>query len=269
VAQLAEAGIRLFAVTDHDTVAALPAVAEAARRHGLAWLPGIEITAVEAHRDVHVLGYGFDVQSSALAQFLRAQRDARLERIHQFARRFDDLGVPVDLTPLVTQAQTSDGRAVGRAHVARSLVAAGHARTVDEAFDRWLAPGRPGFVPRHGAPVADVVMRIVDAGGLASLAHPALLRDDRIVEQALGGSRLQAVEAYHSEHDAIVTRHYAEWSGRLGLAVSGGSDFHGVAANRMRRLGAVTLPIGAYDALRARAAGGAFAWPDATDARRP
>jgi predicted metal-dependent phosphoesterase TrpH len=264
VAQVARAGVRLFAVTDHDTVAALPVVASIAADHGLRWIPGIEITAVEHDRDVHVLGYGFDVASSSLATFLSDQRASRLERLVEFGRRFEALGLPFDVAPLLEQAQARSGRSVGRAHVARALIAAGHVGSMDEAFDKWLGSGRPGFVRRRGAPVRDVVRQIAAAGGIASLAHPGLLRDADVVSRAME-SGIAALEAYHSEHDAEATRHYLELAKRGGLGVSGGSDFHGEASNRKRRIGDVSLPLDAYQDLRRRAsqAGCSYGWPDA------
>jgi predicted metal-dependent phosphoesterase TrpH len=256
----------VFAVTDHDTVSGLAGATAAAERQGLACVPGIEVTAVEQERDVHVLGYGFDARSLRLETFLQEQRASRLDRIRQFERRLAALGMPFDAAPLVARAEARGGRAVGRAHVARALVAAGHVGSVDEAFDAWLLPGRPAFVPRRGAPVAEVVACLREAGGLTALAHPALLRNDGLVERLLVDG-IDALEAFHSEHDAEATLRYADWSARAGLAVTGGSDFHGVQASRQRRLGGVSLPPDAYRVLRARAShvGTAVAWPDAPD----
>lgn len=252
VARMAAAGIRLFAVTDHDTVAALPAVAAAAARAGLASLSGIEVTAIERGRDVHVLAYGFDEHDPKLADFLAAQRASRLERLEAMAARLAALGMPIDIEPLLVLQQTGRGRAVGRAHVARLLVSANHVRSVDEAFEEWLLPGRPAFVPRRGPSVRDVVRHIAAAGGITSLAHPGLLRDDTWVAELME-SGVAAIEAFHSEHDEAATHRYLELARRRGLAVSGGSDFHGAEANRARPLGGVSLPSEHYATLRERA----------------
>lgn len=261
VAQIAAAGLRLFAVTDHDTVAALPAVAAAARRHNLEWLTGIEVTAIEGGRDVHVLGYGFDDASPSLATFLADQREARLERLRAFDERFRQLGMPIDVDSLIRQP-AGGGRALGRAHVARLLVAAGHVESVAAAFDMWLSPGCPGFVPRRGPTVREVVAHLERAGGIASLAHPHLLRDDTLVQE-LSLSGLSALEAFHSEHDEEATHRYLRLAEARGLAVSGGSDFHGAGANRARRLGGVHLPVEHYNQLRAHGLqmARAGAWP--------
>lgn len=246
-------------------MAALPAVAAAASAAGLGWLPGIEITAVEGGRDVHVLGYGFDPASPRLASFLTTQRNSRLQRIREFGARFAELGMPIDVSTLLSGAAQQGGRSVGRAHISRLLLQAGHVASIDEAFAAWLAPGRPGFVPRQGAPVGDVVAEIATAGGLASLAHPGLLHDDELVAKVLACG-LQAMEAYHTDHDAEATAHYLSWSARVGLAVTGGSDYHGDSSKRRGRPGDVGLPVEAYRELRrlAVAAGSACPWPDVT-----
>lgn len=252
MARVAAAGVRVFSVTDHDTVAALPEVAAAAERHGLAWIPGIEITAIEDGRDVHVLGYGFDLAAPRLLAFLAAQRARRLERVRAFEARFAALGLPFDAAPLLQEAAAGTGRSVGRAHVARALVAAGHVRDVDEAFDRWLLPGRPGFVPREGLPVTGVVEVVREAGGLAALAHPGLLGDEELVARLVGAG-VAAIEVYHSDHREEDAARYLDLAARRGLAVCGGSDYHGETADRPRRIGSPCLPAAAYEALRRRA----------------
>jgi predicted metal-dependent phosphoesterase TrpH len=263
VARVAAAGIRVFSVTDHDTVAALPEAASAAARHGLAWLPGIEITAIEHGRDVHVLGYGFDPAAPSLLAFLAAQRARRLARVRAFEARLAALGLPFDAAPLLREAAAEAGRSIGRAHVARALVSAGHVRDVEEAFDRWLLPGRPGFVPRDGLPVAGVVAVIREAGGLPALAHPGLIGDDDLVGR-LVGTGMAAIEAYHSDHGEEDAARYLDLAARRGLAVCGGSDYHGETASRPRRIGSPSLPVAAYDMLRrrARAEGCARDFPD-------
>lgn len=260
---VARAGVRVLAVTDHDTVEGLADVARAAAGAGLGWVPGIEVTAVEDGRDVHVLGYGFDPASLTLAAFLQAQRQSRLERIREFGARFEALGLPIDVNGLLKAVRASGGRSLGRAHISRLLVSAGHVASVDEAFSEWLAPGRPGFVPRHGAPVVEVVAQIRGAGGVASLAHPGLLHDDTLVGRVLGSGFL-AIEAYHTDHDEQTTAHYLAWGTRAGLAVSGGSDYHGESSKRRGRPGEAGLPVEAYRLLRQRAteAGCAWVWPE-------
>jgi predicted metal-dependent phosphoesterase TrpH len=131
--------------------------------------------------------------------------------------------------------------------VARALVAAGHVATADEAFDRWLERGRPGFVARIGAAPAEVFRRIHEAGGVASLAHPVLVRHDEWLP-SFAHAGLDALEAYHSEQDVWTTRRYVEKAKALGLAVSGGSDFHG-ESHGPAQPGSVSLPRADFERL--------------------
>jgi predicted metal-dependent phosphoesterase TrpH len=247
VARAAAAGVTVLAVTDHDTVAACEPAGAAAAAAGLSFVTGIEITAVREEKDVHVLGYFVDPRSPALQRFLAVQRQQRLDRIRQMVARLGELGVEFDSRAIFERAAEGEERAIGRPWIARALVAAGQVATIGEAFERWLAHGRPAFVPRAGAPPGDVFARIHEAGGIASLAHPGLTaRDAWIPDFAAHG--LDALEAYHSEHDEETTARYLAMAERLGLAVSGGSDYHG-DTHGPASPGAVSLPQAQYDRL--------------------
>ena len=252
VARAASAGITVLAVTDHDTTSGLDEARAAAVTAGLTLVDGIEITAVESGRDVHVLGYFFDARDSRLEDFLAAQRADRVRRIHEMAARLAALGCAIDPAPLLARAAGRDGRSVGRPHVADALIAAGHARDRNDAFDRLIGAGAPAFVPRCGPNAADVIAILRAAGGIASLAHPGLTRrDDLIPTLAVHG--LAALEARHSDHDAAAEAHYRALAATHGLVVSGGSDFHGDSGHRVCGLGTVTLSADDFAALQARA----------------
>ncbi|MGH9346985.1 MAG: PHP domain-containing protein [Vicinamibacterales bacterium] len=249
VQQAAAQGLTTIAVTDHDTTAAVPAATRLSEAAGLTLVPGIEITAVEAGRDVHVLGYFIDPAHEGLQAFLARARESRLDRVRAIGDRLAALGVPIDVAPLVDDASRQDGRSIGRPQVARALIATGHAADVNDAFERWLARGRPGFVPRAGASPEQVIAIIHDAGGLASLAHPELTEIDARIPP-LRDAGLDALEAYHSEHDERVRDRYLSLAGRLGLLVTGGSDYHGDPAHGLAP-GTVTLPTREWERLSA------------------
>src|SRR5262249_47380060 len=143
------------------------------------------------------------------------------------------------------------GRAVGRPWIARALVSGRHVATTNEAFDRWLARGRPAYVPRAGAAPSDVFERIHASGRVASLAHPGLMAHDEGIPGFVDDG-LDALEAYHSEHDEATTAHYLQLADRLGLAVSGGSDFHADPTHGPAEPGAVSLPAERFDRLASR-----------------
>ena len=250
VREASAAGIRTIAVTDHDTTAAVGAVTIAARAAGLTCIPGIEMTAVIDGRDVHVLGYFLDPADEELNAFLEIQREERRRRVLEIAGRLAEAGAPIDIEPLI--AARTGGKAVGRPLVAAALIAAGHVRDINEAFDRFLSEGRPGFVERRGSPPVEVVQRIARAGGVAALAHPGKLkRDDLIPDLAANG--LVAVEVFHPDHTADDRARYAAFADAHDLCVSGGSDYHGPGSGRAHALGRVTLPADAFRRLAERA----------------
>lgn len=252
VAAAAAAGCRTIAVTDHDTVAAVADVAALAASAGLDAITGIEMTAVDRARDIHVLGYFIDAPDRDLAAFLARQRDIRRARVAAIVERLAAVGAPVDLHA-VAQTSAASGRSIGRPAVAAALVAAGHVASVQDAFDRYLADGRPAFVPRAGSAPAEIVDRIRRAGGVASLAHPGKYgRDDLIAPLVDAG--LTAIEVFHPDHDESDVARYTAMAAAMGLVMTGGSDYHGAAARRASGLGRLGTPPDQFAALAARAA---------------
>jgi predicted metal-dependent phosphoesterase TrpH len=247
------AGIRTLSVTDHDTVAALSEVERAAVASGLAFVPGIEITAVHDGRDVHVLGYFIDREDEALAGFLEQQRADRVRRVREMADKLEGMGKPVDRDALL--GTQPSGTSLGRPMVAKALVKAGHVVDTRQAFDQLIGQGRPAFIPRRGPSPADVIDIIGRARGVASLAHPGLLKRDDLIPGMIAAG-LTAVEAFHSEHDGPTVERYLAFAERHGLLVSGGSDYHGEMERRKAAFGSVGLPPERFERLKARATGG-------------
>jgi len=238
-----------MSVTDHDTIAALSEVERAAVASGIAFVPGIEITSVHEGRDVHVLGYFIGREDPALAAFLARQRDDRVRRVAEIADRLAAIGKPIDRATLLEPRHT--GRSVGRPMVARALIRAGHVGDMRQAFDELIGEGRPAFVPRCGPPPADVIGIINRSGGIASLAHPGLLKRDELIPRMIEAG-LTAVEAFHSDHDGITTEHYLSFADRHGILVSGGSDYHGDKERRRAAFGTIGLPAERFERLKAR-----------------
>lgn len=249
VNRVAAARITVMAVTDHDTTAAIAEVQALAHARGIEAHAGIEITAVEDGRDIHMLGYFFDPNEQRLIDFLRVQRETRVKRVHVIAAKLAELGVPIDLQELLDEAQRNLGRSIGRPQVARALQRAGHVADTKEAFDRFLSNDGPAFVSRPGSSPEVVISLIQRAGGLASLAHPGRTKiDSRIKALSLAG--LDAIEVYHSDHDQAAIERYHRMASELGLLMTGGSDFHGDPAYGIEP-GASTLPAAEWQRLSA------------------
>jgi predicted metal-dependent phosphoesterase TrpH len=244
------AGLAVISITDHDTVAAVDEAATACESAGLRLVPGIEITAAREAAEVHVLGYFLDHHSAPLLAFLETQRADRVRRVTAMLARLRDLGVGVNEGDVL--GERAAGATIGRPLIARAMVRAGHVSTAREAFDLYLGEGRPAFVSRDAPDPAGIFDLIHAAGGIASLAHPALLaRDEWIAGMAAAG--LDALEAHYIEHAPALVAHYRDMASSLGLAVSGGSDYHGDVRYGPQRPGDVVLPPAAFERLEAAA----------------
>ena len=246
VAVCREAGITTMAVTDHDTTAALVESAREAERAGIEFVPGIEITAAWEGTDVHILGYFVDRESPALTAFLEAQIEDRIRRARAVAEKLVGLGTPVDMDALIARAE---GRPVLRPHIAQALVSAGHAADEQDAFDRFVGEGRPAYVARKGSTPSEVVAIIRRAGGVSSMAHPGVTRQDDLIPR-LAADGLDALEVYHTDHAPDEIARYLVMARHLGLAVTGGSDFHGFRSKHSNGFGTVCLPDPDFAALR-------------------
>jgi predicted metal-dependent phosphoesterase TrpH len=251
VARAAAAGVTALSVTDHDTVAACAAVAAACAAAGIEFVPGIEITAVRDEADVHVLGYFVDPESPPLGTFLAEQRQRRIDRVGRMIAKLAGAGVRLDADAILGPAIADPGRSVGRPWIARALVAAGYVGSSNEAFAMWLSRGRPAFVPREGPSPGDAIARIHEAGGLASMAHPGLVKRDAWIGGFVA-SGLDAIEAYHTDHDPEATARYRALATRLSIAVSGGSDYHADESHGAPFPGSTSLPREDFDRLQTR-----------------
>jgi predicted metal-dependent phosphoesterase TrpH len=258
-------GIRTMSVTDHDTMAGVDRARRAAEALGITLVPGIEITSVHRGKDVHVLAYFLPESAPGLQEMLSGQRKQRVERAAEIGSRLATLGAPIDVQALVETASAPGGKAIARPQIAQALIAAGHVTTVAEAFDKYLGEDSPAYVPHRGAAPADVVALVTAGGGIASLAHPGYRPQDDIIP-GLIESGLEAIEAFHSCHDAEMEARYLALAREHGLLVTGGSDFHGEGTRRAEFFGVVNLPQGHFDALLARVSRGPRADASATTA---
>jgi predicted metal-dependent phosphoesterase TrpH len=250
VQEAARRGLRVLAITDHDSTEGLAeAMEEAARCRPLQIVPGIEINCDVEGAEIHILGYYMDYEAPWFQAFCREQRRERVERVHRMAARLGALGMPID--PAEVLALVQEGSA-GRPHVAQVLVKRGYVKTVREAFDRYLGAGKPGHVPRKKLSPEEAVRLIRRAGGVPVLAHPGLAERDELIP-SLVEAGLMGIECYYAEHSATQRAGYAELCRRYGLVATGGSDFHGPRV-RAAQLGTPAVPLAAWEALKAKAA---------------
>jgi hypothetical protein len=243
------AGLTVVGVADHDTMAAVHKMAQAARDAGIGFVPGIEITAAWRGKDIHILGYFLDHRSPELLVFLDSQRADRIRRARLVARRLEALGAPIDIEALIAR---SKGRPLLRPHIAQALVDTGHVRDDREAFDQYLGDDKPAFVPRAGATPVEVVELIRRAGGVSSLAHPGVTKQDGLLPE-LAAAGLDALEVYHADHSDEDTARYMALAGQFGLTMTGGSDYHGSRSHHAHGFGVISVPDEVFAAFCRRA----------------
>jgi len=234
----AAAGCSAVALTDHDSLAGISLAAEAAGRLGIRLVPGCEVSCTKpppaprsgpVSGSAHVLVYFVEDTEGPLQDELGALRADRAERNRRLVARLAELGAGIDYEAVVAEGGDEEG--LGRPHFARALVRAGAAEDIDDAFDRWLAEGRPAYVPKARITVAQVARLATASGAVAVLAHPLSLgleprSLDHLVAQ-LAESGLCGLEAFYGAYGAEERKLLRDVAARTGLVATGGSDYHG------------------------------------------
>jgi 3',5'-nucleoside bisphosphate phosphatase len=255
VALALELGLEGLGVTDHDTTGPFERATAAADGTGLELVLGTEFSAELEGMSVHVLGYWIDPDDAPLQAEMDRLRNEREHRARAIVGRFHGLGVRVSMERVFELAGAAP---VGRPHIAQAVVETGAAASTREVFDTWLADDGPAYVPKHAVDPVTAVRLLIDAGGVAVLAHPGLYGASRgegepgiaadtieqLVEHGLAG-----IEADHPDHTETQRRHYRDLARAMGLEVTAGSDFHG--ENKPNRLGSATTDREVVDRLRA------------------
>lgn len=225
VAELCDrAGVEVWALTDHDTIAGCAEARRAAERRDIEFICGIEISAY-LERSIHVLGYGVDHDATTLRDLSAKLRAAREERMRDMLRRLAEVG----LEPAIAFSEVekiADGAPLSRAHLADAMVRSGAVSDVDEAFDDWIGADAPGYVPVGWPTVPETIERIHTAGGAAVLAHPGRYDvDDHLPTWVDAG--LDGIEVVHPRHDEADAARYRAFATEHDLVATASSDFHG------------------------------------------
>ena len=230
-------GLRAIALTDHDTMEGCARTASACREAGIEFVPATELTAEQDGIELHLLGYYLDSDNETLKEQLTKFQEVRQNRIVEITERLRNLGVQLQAESVFRLANC---RAPGRPHVARAMVQEGYVGSLDEAFERFLKKGKPAWAPKFKMSAVEAIDLIHQAGGLAVLAHPGLSRADETID-ALIHSGLDGLECFHTKHSTYVTEHYLELAEKHGLAVTGGSDCHGMSKGKPL-IGSLKIP---------------------------
>ncbi len=231
-----ECGLWGVAITDHDTVGGLADAVKAAAALPVRVIPGIELSTDWSEEEIHVLGYFIDYNFPALLEVLVSLERERWQRGKRMLVKLRKIGIDVSWDRVVSFA---NGEIIGRPHVAQAMMAAGYVRDIREAFEKYLAKGRPGYISRVKLTPQRAVNLIKTAGGVPVLAHPGLLKNQGSLGEILTWG-FKGIEAYYPQHSEEQVRLYLELAGRHDLVVTGGSDFHGTARGE-NFLGAATV----------------------------
>ena len=232
VAAVAAAGVRTFALTDHDTLAGYrELIAADALPAGLTLIPGVEINALVTQDlrlwegELHILGFGMDPDDEVFESTLATQRDARRTRFTRTVALLREIGLPIDLQVEALEVGAND--ALGRPTIARALVAAGFAASVEDAFTRIIGHGGPGHVRREGLGPAAAIGAIRAAGGLPVLAHFREAPERIPLLRELQAAGLGGLEVHHRSFDGSAVEAVGAVARELVLEATGGSDYHG------------------------------------------
>lgn len=231
-----KAGLSCMSLTDHDCTAGVEPVIEAAGSD-IEVIPGVELTSETNSFEIHVLGYFVDVHSEALAKELKRIRDRRTSRVYEILDKLKQKNASLDASDVFAVAGHGT---VSRLHIARAMLAKGIVSSVSEAFSRYIGNEGPAYVGKFSLPTESAIRVIIDAGGIAVLAHPYSQRCDELIPGFIKAG-LRGLEAYYPDYSAAVRRYYIELAEKYGLLVTGGSDCHGSAKAGIS-VGCVRLP---------------------------
>jgi 3',5'-nucleoside bisphosphate phosphatase len=246
-------GVRRMALTDHDTTDGVDEAIAEGKTLGIEVIPGVELGTDSRSGDMHMLGLFLDYHDRAFQETMARFREGRVARVHTIVSNLAGVGVNISVDRVFEIAGEAS---VGRPHVAQALLEAGYIKAMPEAFEKWLAYGGPGDVPRDKLSPEDAIGLIHAVGGLAVVAHP--YEGKNVIDQlpGLAEAGLDGVETYYQGYGPDRVSELLALCGKLGMLPTGGSDFHGFPLAGHEEIvnypGSVEIPPSVLDALEAR-----------------
>lgn len=247
-----EKKLSAIAIADHDTIEGLPWAKHASNIYNIELIEAIELSAQKDNIEVHVLGYLIDSGNTRLQQELAGIRESRKERLVSMIDKLNSLGLKVDSDELISNIK---GAIPTRLHLGLYLVKKGFVKSLRQAFDKYLSPGKPGYIARFKYSVKEAIKLIKNYGGLAFLAHPHLLGEQSWIEEFVSYG-LDGIEVIYPNFSPARIYSYETIADKFGLLKSGGSDAHG-SYKEFTEIGGVSVPYEWVEQIKKRKAHGA------------
>ncbi|MFA5859660.1 MAG: PHP domain-containing protein [Elusimicrobiota bacterium] len=246
-----ERGLTGFAVTDHDTVRGVEEALSAGVNLGVEVIPGVEISAnylKSPEKEVHILGYFVDWKDEKFVATLERFRQVRYERAKSIVSKLNGLSIMISFEDVIKNAGNMNS--VGRLHIARALIEKGVVHNVGEAFARYLAPDKPGYVPKDMLSPREAIELILNSKGIPVLAHPQYGASDNESIAEFVGYGLKGIEVWHTKHTKRMIMYFLDLVKKFGLTPTGGSDCHGGIDHHGPVIGNLKIPYEVLEALK-------------------
>lgn len=243
----ANCGLCAIAITDHDSVEAIPLVSEYANRYKIEIIPGVELSTDSNGEEAHILGYCIDFRKKWFLDKLEFLRHNRISRAQRMIGKLNELGLEITINDVLG---ISGEGAIGRMHIARALLEKKYISTISEAFQKYLGKGRYAYVKKYRITPREAIDMIVKLDGISVLAHPQIMNQDALIPGMIKQG-LQGIEVYHSDHTHNGEERYLELAKKYNLVVTGGSDCHGIGKGKVL-MGTVKIPYELVERLKNR-----------------
>ncbi|NQT25847.1 PHP domain-containing protein [candidate division KSB1 bacterium] len=218
-----EMGLKAVALVDHDALSGIEEAIECAKKYDIDVIPGVELSSQARGRDIHILGYYFDVTDKKLLEYLQLFQDERKRRAARIVQKLNDMGVYIHLEDVEAKAR---GCSIGRPHIAEVLMDRGYVETFQEAFRRYIGYGGKAYVDKYKISPQEAIGIISNSKGLSFLAHPGPIMSDVIILELIKAG-LDGLEVVHPNINPTRTQELQDIVREHGLLISGGSDCHG------------------------------------------
>jgi len=232
------AGLAAFSVTDHDTLDGLREVMRLRTESHPKLISGVELSVNHNGSDVHMLGYGFDVDNNSLNDTLRDCAVVRDQRGRMMVDKLQSLGLSITFEQV---SQIAGGGVVGRPHIADAMLKSGAVKSYEESFYKYIGNGKPAYVAKKMLLPREAIDLLHSAGGVAVLAHPALENTWRFLDDLMADG-LDGIEVYHAAHTEPDIDRFRDLARRYRLVMTGGSDYHGRVDNH-GAIGSQRVPV--------------------------